>query len=466
MKVGLLIFLAALVAAFFVPSLVAQTPTPIPKPQACANPETKECRKIPPPWTGEPQECKANELSVYASCEQLCEAIPEYCPTYKWPFDYGFCRDRGTCFPVPSIFGTIEGCAQLSTLPCATPIPTPTPTPIPTPFQGSEGDILWRPEGTNYVQGPWAVRTSEGTVYVGAHAGWCCPGIGDPSGFEKPYVMCWKKDQVTAAFPVIEPYWDTHEMGWGSVVRNAAGDAWIWVGFRTTKYSWKAMLETGIGNRARGVVAVYPDLMRFPITAFWDCIVPWKEECLPRNVCGDAQTIGPFMPAVVWLDGEVVIFMHDPDGTAAWTLKEVIVNRIGFDKRFLIGDFSWSDIALGNDGRLYALVSGGNDCWWTNCTAIHEYVSEDGGLNWQQGERLWRHSGATIGDACYLRDELGHINRDALTVIGLVTPSSDPTSATWYLHWWADPRAVLPRTWGLEPGTTIPRVRQHVERGK
>ena len=154
MRRALLIFSAALVAAFLVPALWAQEPTPMPQPQSCFDPATNDCRKIPPPWTGEPQTCKDNEWSVYATCEQLCEEIPKYCPIYRWPFDYGFCRDRGTCFPVPSIFGTIEGCAQLSTVPCTS--TTPTPTPRPTPVQGQAVPVSWDPgQRTLCIRGFW-----------------------------------------------------------------------------------------------------------------------------------------------------------------------------------------------------------------------------------------------------------------------------------------------------------------------
>jgi hypothetical protein len=480
MKRRPLILLAALVAAFLVPAVSAQTPTP----QSCFDPATNACRKIPPSWTGEPQTCKENEWNVYGTCEQLCLELPKYCPIYRWPFDYGYCRDNGTCYPVPSPFGTIEGCAQLSTVPCTTPtptpLPTPTPTPTPTPIPMREGQIKWRPATANYSQGAWAIRLPNGTIYLGAHAGHCCPALEDPSGWEAPFLMRFDDQAVNTAYPVIDLAWDTHEFGYGTAVRGWDGN-WIYAASRSTKESWTKMLETGIGDRHRIMLAVTPDLMQHPYPwVYWDVIDPWSvingdPTCKPRNVCGDRDDIGPFMPALVWVDNELLIFVHDPGGavltagTAVYIIARCSEVGCGIGgKDYLPGFLPWSDLAFDpNSHRLYALISADENCWWDNCRIIREWVSADLGHSWYSTSRTWQSPGGQyIYDAAYVRNEWGHIDHKALTIIAQISETRDPTSGSYRFYYWSDPGAELPATWGFEPGAMISTVRRHLERRK
>jgi len=278
-------------------------------------------------------------------------------------------------------------------------------------------------------------------------------------------VMRWSADGVTAAWPVIVPYYDTHEMGGGSVVRNAAGDAWVYAGARSTKTSWRVRDATGVGDRLRGFVALYPDLMGMPSAAFWDSVPRWDLACQPRNTCGDASVIGPFMPALVWIDGELLLFIHDPDGMAVWKITQLDAHVVTLERVALLhSDFPWSELAAGDDGALYALVGSHWFGGFWDSDSIEEVVSNDRGVTWTRTGRSWRvPSGEAVADACYVRDEWGHIRRSALVLVALVLPSQDPTSNTWYLHWWADAGAELPKTWGHEPGWHSRRARRHLQ---
>jgi hypothetical protein len=122
----------------------------------------------------------------------------------------------------------------------------------------------------------------------------------------------------------------------------------------------------------------------------------------------------------------------------------------------------WSDIALGDDNRLYMLVSGDLvSCWWCDCDTIWEYVSDDEGSTWALSGRTWT-SDEYIGDAGYVRDELGHIKREAVALVAVVTPTFNPMDAPWHLKWFADPGVQFPVSFLYEPGWMAPRARRHL----
>lgn len=246
MKRLLPILLAALVAAFLVPA-VAQTPVP----HSCLIlDDYNTCYKIPPPWTGEPQECKTGEIPVYGTCEELCQQMPQYCPKYRWPYDYGFCRDGGLCFPVPSPFGTIEGCAQLSTLPCATPTPAPElPSVLPVPIfmPGFEHPVFYYwgsviHEGGWYTMwitlndSIWRFYSSDGRVWTGygrvlaATESWEDDGLGiDPfegfqHGISSPSVLRLPSGYVMAYMGGMIP--NTETRGGIGLAYSADGIRW------------------------------------------------------------------------------------------------------------------------------------------------------------------------------------------------------------------------------------------------
>jgi hypothetical protein len=424
-----------------------------------------------------------------------------------------FCNTWGVCVqmnPGDNCFGTVVPV-------CPTPTPTPPPPPTPTPLP-REGEIMWRPTNTvtpaTYVQGPWAMLASDGTLYVGAHVGHCCPGIDDPAGWEAPFVIRWTPDAVDAAFPVIrglsgaasalppEPWYDydTHEFAWGSMVRGHGPtqlDTWIYASLRSTKSSWVKLLETGVGNRTRGNISFFSDPMGLDWFTFWDLIPTCNLECNERNTpgCGGADVPGVMMPILVWIDdlivggvsyGEnLVLYVQDPDGLVAWIVSSGGTPAPGTVYGYYAGAMGWfgpipgspaySDMAMGDDGLLYALVSardgkrpGEEPCWWWNCRAIDEHVSHDYGRTWQRGDRSWSTVARDlVNDGAYVRDERGHVKRAALTVVALAMDSSDPTGSGKYrLHWWTDAGFPLPASWGHEPGWQFPRIRQHLERRK
>jgi len=50
----------------------------------------------------------------------------------------------------------------------------------------------------------------------------------------------------------------------------------------------------------------------------------------------------------------------------------------------------------------------------------------------------------------------------------MIAQNDDPTANTWHLYYWIDTQDTLnvnlPRTWGLDPGSSIPR--RHLAIGK
>jgi hypothetical protein len=443
------------------------------------------------------------DVALTGCCQTSFGAM--YYPRAEYGTENHGCRtgDMWTSTACPAWVPTPTPTPTATPTPTPTPTATPTPTPTPTPIP-EEGEILWRPTNgpspATYVQSPWAVRDYDGTVYLGGHAGHCCPGLENPAGWEGPWVIQYTNEAVTAQYPVI-PFvnWafqadgvpdatDTHEFGSGTMVRITGplqAEGWLYGSLRTTKKSWQTMLDTGVGNRARGNLSFTPDPMAdpYPLT-FWDAVPPMRIECAPRNTpgCGDKNVAGVMMPALVWIDDVViggvhygerlVLYVQDPDGTAAWIVRSG-------DKWATVMEWfrnwpaiAWGDVAWGDDGRLYALVSardgsrpGEEACWWWGCRGIDEYVSDDYGERWTRSERSWRTlAGDLVNDACYVRDPRGHIKRDALTVVALIQDSDDPTGpGNWRLHWWADEGAELPRSWGFEPGQFHP-PRRHLPR--
>jgi hypothetical protein len=319
--------------------------------------------------------------------------------------------------------------------------------------------------------------------------------------------MRWTDDQVTGQYPVISlvnVYYqdgitpdatDTHELGFGTMVRIAPplqAEGWMFASVRSTKKSWIKMLETGYGNRVRGNISITPDPMAnpYPLT-FFDMIPTINLKCNPRNTpgCGDSNVLGVMMPVLVWLDhtmkdgedfGEqLILYVQDPDGIVAWAMRSGNDDLgqpcwvTGYQLFVPTNAIAWSDIAQGDDGLLYALVSardgsrpGEEACWWWGCRAIDEWVSRDQGRTWTRGGRSWSTvAGDLVNDGAYVRDPKGHIKRGALTVIALIQDSSDPTGpGNWRLHWWVDPGFPLPASWGHEPGWQFQRVRRHLQR--
>jgi hypothetical protein len=228
---------------------------------------------------------------------------------------------------------------------------------------------------------------------------------------------------------------------------------------------------------------------------FWDLIPTYNLECKERNTpgCGGGDVPGVMMPVLVWIDnlivggvgyGEnLVLYVQDPDGLVAWIVSSGGTPAPGTVYGYYAGAMGWfgpipggpvySDMAMGDDGLLYALVSardgkrpGEEACWWWDCRAIDEWVSRDQGRAWTRSERSWSTvAGDLVNDACYVRDPKGHIKRGSLAVIALVMDSDDPTGpGNWRLHWWVDPGFPLPASWGHEPGWQFQRVRRHLQR--
>lgn len=307
--------------------------------------------------------------------------------------------------------------------------------------QPREGDITWRPAGTNYVQGPWAVQW-QGDIYLGGHAG----HFGEPwyrIGDERPWVIRYDSRGVTAQDRVIDLLPNAHEFAFGSMAR--INGWWLYSAVYTT---WDTL---GQPDRTHLMLALTQDPIWAPYPyAWWDLPVP----------------AGGVMSALVSVGDRLLLFhgydIYHVSIHEAGQYKAPAITRIGS-----LPGFAWSDIALGDDNKLYALVSGDGSCWWFNCTLINEHVSEDG-LTWARGQRSWGMATPGglprqfVGDACYVRDELGHIKRGALAVVALVTTNPDPASGTWHLRWWADPGFELPVSWGHDPGWTAPRIRRHV----
>jgi hypothetical protein len=296
--------------------------------------------------------------------------------------------------------------------------------------------------------------------------------------------MRWDSLGAAVQFPVLPPApdGDTHELSFGTVVRGQDGVSWLYAFTRTTKTAWRAMLETGVGDRSRVGIAVTPDLMANPYpVVFWDLVYPWsvfaedRPECRFRSVCGpDESTIGPFMPALVYVGDTLQLWVHDPSGTAVYRVDECGTQpqRCGYSTLFLIPDFAWSDIAAADDGSLRALVfshdgsRGEEECFYL-CPTVDEWVSWDEGRTWERGERSWSAAnGLLVADAGYVRDESGGIRLDSTAVVALASDSLDPRTYRWRLYWWADPKAKLPASWGREPGWEVERVRRHLTRSE
>ena len=311
--------------------------------------------------------------------------------------------------------------------------------------QPREGDIMWRPQSersgiqTTYVQGPWAVQW-QGNVYVGGHAGYFGPPwIRD--GGERPYVIAYGPERVTAVDNVLVLPPHTQEFGFGTMVRWNGW--WVYSGVRT---DWST---AGERDRAVGMIALAADPVEVPYAQEWF----------------DLTAPGQIMSALVVINDTLLLFR----GTEIWSAD---VTPDSYPRLRRIGTMAflpWSDVAFA-DGKLYALVSKSpKDCYWWDCFEVGEFISDDYGTTWNPSDRHWSIGGLPggvlpyTGDACYVRDELGHINRDALTVIALVTPNPDPASGTWRLHYWVDSRAQLPATWGHEPGYYLSRIRRKLK---
>ena len=374
----------------------------------------------------------------------------------------------GDCFDMGGLGLACDG--TVNAVPCPIPTPTPTPTPIP-----RQGDIAWKPEGANYVQGPSAVRDSNGTVYILAHGGLCCD-VPWPhgAGWEQTFILRYGAEDVTANFPSLPWPEDRHELGFQAVV--GFGDGWLASGVRTTWSSWE---WASVTNRTMLWFAYYPNLTGPPELVWWDAGPAWDEDCFLRNTC---PGLGPMMPSLIWSSGTLWLiasdntgYLKDSSGVVAYTVSvEVPERRLGVTKQF-VSSWSWahpgipiSDVALADNGTVRALVSRRwetPECWWTYCDEIFEWVSSDGGKLWEKGSRSWKDSaGRFVWDAGYVKDRFGGIDLDETVIVSLVSTSPDPTSGEWKLHWWADPRAPLPRSWGQEPGWQFQRVRRHLQR--
>jgi hypothetical protein len=245
---------------------------------------------------------------------------------------------------------------------------------------------------------------------------------------------------VTAQDRVIELLPNAHEFGFGSMVR--VNGWWLYSAIYTT---WDTLM---LRDRTHLMFALTDDPMRAPYPyVWWDLPLP----------------AGGVMSSFVWAGDRLLLFYGD--GIYQVAIHEVgpykvpAIMRVG-----TLPIFAWSDIALGDDNRLYALISQADGCWWWDCPVIREWASDDGGLTWASENRTWNFGLWYLGDACYVRDELGHIKRGALTVIALLTPNTDPASGTWRLHYFAWTTSELPASWGHEPGWTPPRLRWHLKR--
>jgi hypothetical protein len=378
-----------------------------------------------------------------------------------------YCHETGGgCFDMGGLGLACDG--TVNALPCPTASPTPTPTP-----SSRQGDINWRPEGANYVQSPSAVRDSDGAVYILGHGGFCCESPRpDGPGWERAFILRYGQEDVTINSSSLPWPEDRHELGFQAVV--GFGDGWLVSGVRTTWTSWVINKDT---NRTMLWFAYYPSLAGQPELIWWDAGRAWDEACFLRNTC---PGLGPMMPSLVWSSGTLWLFASDGTGCLAGTsgvvtytvTVELAERRIGLTKQF-VSSWSWahpgipiSDVALADDGTVRALVSRRwelPECWWGACDEIFEWVSRDGGKLWEKGTRSWKDSAGRLAwDAGYVKDRLGAIRLDSTVIVGLVSTNQDPTSGEWKLHWWADPRAPLPRSWGQEPGWQFQRVRRHL----
>jgi hypothetical protein len=73
-----------------------------------------------------------------------------------------------------------------------------------------------------------------------------------------------------------------------------------------------------------------------------------------------------------------------------------------------------------------------------------------------------------VADPAYIRDKFGRIDQGHPSVVSMIAQNDDPTANTWHLYYWIDTQDTLnvnlPRTWGLDPGSSIPR--RHLAIGK
>jgi hypothetical protein len=342
-----------------------------------------------------------------------------------------------------------------------------------------EGDIEWKPEAANYVQGPSAVRDFDGSIYILGNAGFCCEVPGPPGpGWEQVFIVRYGQSEVTALSPAMPWPNDPHEIAFVTVV--AHGDGWLVAGIRTTFLSWVIDQNS---NRTMIWFAYYSALTRQPDLVLWDVVSTYDYACTLRNSCSG---LGPMMPSLIWssgtlwlFDGDGLGFLAGSPGFVAWTIDFELKSHLDGWPNLTATKQFWtfwpfghvgtpaSDVALADDGTVRALLSGGgtSGCWWGNCHQIDEWISSDGGSNWAKGTRSWSDSeGRYAWDAGYVKDRLGAIRLDSTVIVGLVSTAEAPTSGEWKLHWWADPRAPLPRSWGQEPGWQFQRVRRHLER--
>jgi len=381
----------------------------------------------------------------------------------------GFCTSPdGECWSVPGIFGAEcdEPPNTFSALPCGTPAVY-------------EGDIEWKPEAANYVQGPSAVRDFDGSIYILGNAGFCCEVPGPPGpGWEQVFIIRYGQSEVTALSPAMPWPNDPHEIAFVTVVGH--GDGWLVAGVRTTFLSWVIDQNS---NRTMIWFAYYSALTRQPDLVLWDAVSAYDYACHLRNSC---PGLGPMMPSLIWssgtlwlFDGDGLGFLAGSPGFVAWTIDLELKGHLDGWPNLTATKQFWtfwplghvgtpaSDVALADDGTVRALLSGGgaSGCWWGNCHQISEWISNDGGHNWVKGTRSWSDSeGRYAWDAGYVKDRTGGISLDSTVLVGLVSTVEAPTSGEWKLHWWADPRAPLPRSWGQEPGWRFQRVRRHLER--
>jgi len=466
----------------------------------------------PPGWVGGPRTCAYNWPGEDKPWNPDCIAVPYACPPgYNDasctpaptptpiptpPPPSGSCTSpSGACWPVPGMFGTTCNAPNTFSLnPC--PVPTPKPTP-------REGEIAWRPNHTNYSQGP-AVTQDRFTTYLLFHTGFCCPGYvpNDWANWERLVLVAYEASTVWSRDPLLYPPPDTHEIGFGSMVWLELQKSWLVVGSRTTWSSWIAWEKSGrtLQNRVRGWFALFRDLHSDPYEVWWDANVPWDENCRERNTCDNS--IGPLMPTVLWIDAvngflvpqKLWLFVEDNTGSLLGKTGGMVAYTITLDpeitlhKEFIpvfhfkngaTGTVPLTDIALGiGDGTLYGLATaqfddhGNATCWYLSCTAIDEWVSGDGGRNWSKGWRTWRAPTMKspggldplplyVADPAYIRDKFGRIDQGHPSVVSMIAQNDDPTANTWHLYYWIDTQDTLnvslPRTWGLDPGSAIPR---------
>ncbi len=422
-----------------------------------------------------------------------CPAMAQYCYTLA-----------GVCYPYPNPLGIeCKPPSATSSVPCPAPTPTATPTPTPTvtpppaptptstpvPFIGREADVTWKPTWkgitANYIEEPTATLTSDGHLWLLAHAGNCCPGIEDPRGWEIPILLDYGPAAMTPYYPLVDynmARYGDHEMDASGLVRLDA-QRWVLFGARTTRASWHGGLPQ---NRVRGMVTVTEDPRQSPIpNTVRDWIGPWDDACVLRESC---QTYhgsigGPNLTRGVWFRGMLLLYgwddvgylwggdrrgteivwqvIPDPPSPQAWTPGAAI-------KLWMTDTPTpFTDVALGDDGRLYGLGLGDPlaGCWAYNCRGIREWVSEDG-IHWTQGVRSW--SLPARPDDCvwmggYVRDEWGGIKRGAMAVIGMVSPGCVwATPGPWNLHIWADP-GLVERLPASLMGVPRAGVRRHLQ---